>query len=85
MAKHSKKLLLHCRNVIERKKIIVQHLAQTTNLLPKTTLKRVIVQIADKLKLDVHNFYICDDISYQLPGRKDTVVAKADHKSNVTY
>ncbi|CAF0957579.1 unnamed protein product [Didymodactylos carnosus] len=35
-------------------------------------------KLAGKLKNDVHNFYLRDDISYQLPGKRDTVVIKED-------
>ena len=37
------------------------------------------------MKDDVHSFYLRDDISYQLPGKKDTVVVKEDDGSKVTY
>ncbi|CAF4680326.1 unnamed protein product, partial [Rotaria magnacalcarata] len=33
----------------------------------------------------VHNFYQRDDISYQLPGKRDTVVVKDDDGKQVTY
>ena len=33
----------------------------------------------------MYNFYIRDDISYQLPGKKDTIVVKKDDGSKVTY
>ncbi len=54
-------------------------------MIPKPTYKRTAFQVADKLKNDVHNFYLRDDISYQLTGKKDTVVVKDDDGSKVTY
>ncbi|CAF1280199.1 unnamed protein product [Rotaria magnacalcarata] len=38
-----------------------------------------------KLKDDVHNFYVRNDISYQLPGKRDVVVAKEDDGRKITY
>ena len=35
---------------------------------------RTTVQIVDKLKTDFYNFYLRDDISYQLPAKKDTLI-----------
>ncbi len=43
------------------------------------------LQLVDKLKNDVQNFYLRDDISYRLPGKKDTIVVKEDDGSKVTY
>ncbi len=54
-------------------------------MIPKSKHKRTTVHLADKVKNDVYNFYIRDDISYQLPGKKDTVVVKEDDGSKVTY
>ncbi|CAF1218860.1 unnamed protein product [Rotaria sordida] len=68
-----------------KKKVIIQHIAQSVGLVPKSTHKRTTLQLADKLKNDVHNFYLRDDVSYQLPGKKDTVVVKEDDESKVTY
>ena len=68
-----------------KKKAIVQHLAQTVGLIPKPTHQRTALQLDDKLKNDVHNFYLRDDISYQLPGKRDTVVVKQDDGSKITH
>ncbi|CAF1536035.1 unnamed protein product, partial [Rotaria sp. Silwood1] len=69
----------------KKKKVIIQHLAETFGLIPKSKHQRTTIQLADKLKNDVHNFYLRDDISYQLPGKRDTVVIKEDDRSKVTY
>ena len=71
-----------CNN---KKKVIIQHLAETFGLIPKSKHQRTTVQLADKLKNDVHNFYLRDDISYQLPGTRDTAVIKEFDGSKVTY
>lgn len=68
-----------------KKKVIVQHLAEKFGLLLKSTHQRTSLRLADKLKDDVHNFYIRNDISYQLPGKRDTVVVKQDDGSKITY
>ncbi|CAM4936549.1 unnamed protein product [Rotaria socialis] len=64
---------------------LVQHLAEKFGLVPKSKHQRITLQLADKLKTDVHNFYQRDDISYQLPGKRDTVVVKDDDGKKVTY
>ncbi|CAF4073123.1 unnamed protein product, partial [Rotaria sp. Silwood2] len=69
----------------DKKKVVIQHLAETYGLIPKSKHQCTTVQLADKLKNDVHNFYLRDDISYQLPGKKDTIVIKDDDGSRVTY
>ncbi|CAF4522087.1 unnamed protein product, partial [Didymodactylos carnosus] len=68
-----------------KKKVVIQHVAQSLGLIPKSMHKRTALQLADKLKNDVHNFYLRDDVSYQLPGKKDTIVVKEDDGSKVTY
>jgi len=68
-----------------KKKVVIQHLAQNVGLIPKPTHQRSTLQLSDKLKTDIHNFYVRDDISYQLPGKRDTVVVKKDDGSKVTY
>ena len=57
-----------------KKKVIIQHLAQGVGLIPKPTHKRNAIRLGDKLKNDVHNFYLRDDISHQLPGKRDAIV-----------
>lgn len=68
-----------------KKKVIVQHLAEKFGLLLKSTHQRTSLRLADKLKDDIHNFYVRNDISYQLPGKRDTVVVKDDDGNKVTY
>ena len=68
-----------------KKNVIIQHLAQDVGLIPKPTHKRIALQLGDKLKNEVRNFYLRDDILYQLPGKKDTIVVKEDDGSKITY
>ncbi|CAF1545908.1 unnamed protein product, partial [Didymodactylos carnosus] len=69
----------------KKKKVIVQHLAQTFGLIPKTTHHRTSIQLTNKLKKDIHNFYVRDDVSYQCPGKRDTVVVKEDDGTKTSY
>ncbi|CAF1401516.1 unnamed protein product [Didymodactylos carnosus] len=69
----------------KKKKIIVQHLAQKFGLIPKPTHHRTSVQLSEKLKKDIYNFYVRDDVSYQLPGKRDTIVVKDDDGQKTTY
>ncbi|CAF1367234.1 unnamed protein product [Didymodactylos carnosus] len=59
-----------------KKKAVVRHLAQKYGLLPKDTHQRTSLKLSDKLKKDIHQFYIRDDISIQLPDKCDTVILK---------
>ncbi|CAF1582205.1 unnamed protein product, partial [Didymodactylos carnosus] len=69
----------------KKKKKIVQHLAQKFGLIPKPTHHRTSVQLSPKLKKDIYNFYVRDDVSYQLPGKRDTIVVKDDVGQKTTY
>ena len=84
MASHRKKYFRHFRSVIDRK-LLVQHLAKQFCLLPKSKHQRTSLQLTDTIKTDVRNFYLRDDISYQLPGKRDTMVVKDDDGNKVTY
>ncbi|CAF4590144.1 unnamed protein product, partial [Rotaria socialis] len=68
-----------------KKKVVIQHLAEKFGLAPKSKHQRITLQLANKLNTGVHNFYQRDDISYQLPGKRDTVVVKDDDGKKVTY
>ena len=54
-------------------------------MISKPTHNRTTTQLTDQLKNDVYNFYLRDDVSYQLPGKRDTVVVKGDDGSKKTY
>ncbi|CAF3410399.1 unnamed protein product [Rotaria socialis] len=68
-----------------KKKVVIQYLTEKFGLVPKSKHQRITLQLADKLKTDIHNFYQRDDISYQLPDKRDTVVVKDDDGKKVTY
>ena len=68
-----------------KKKVVAQHLAKQFGLISKSKHQRTSLQLADKVKTEVENFYLRDDISYQLPGKRDVVVVKDSNGSKVTY
>ncbi|CAM4915698.1 unnamed protein product [Rotaria socialis] len=68
-----------------KKKVVIQYLTEKFGLVPKSKHQRITLQLADKLKTDIHNFYQRDDISYQLPDKRGTVVVKDDDGKKVTY
>lgn len=74
--------LPQCEN---KKTAIIEHLAQSVGLIPKRTHERSSLQISDKIKDHIYNFYIRDDVSYQLPGKRDTIVVKQNDGSKITY
>ncbi|CAF4190165.1 unnamed protein product [Rotaria socialis] len=68
-----------------KKKVVIQYLTEKFGLVLKSKHQRITLQLADKLKTDIHNFYQRDDISYQLPDKRGTVVVKDDDGKKVTY
>ncbi|CAF4454979.1 unnamed protein product, partial [Didymodactylos carnosus] len=60
-------------------------LAQKYNLVPKPVQQRTCANISDEIKNAVHKFYLRDDVSYQLPGKRDTIVVKNDDNTKITY
>ena len=68
-----------------KKKVVVQHLAKQFGLISKSEHQRTSLQLADKVKTEVENFYLRDEISYQLPGKRDVVVIKDSNGSKITY
>jgi len=60
----------------DNKKAVIEHLAQNVGLIAQPTHERSSLQISNKIK---------DDVSYQLPGKRDTVVVKHNDGSKITY
>ena len=67
-----------------KKKLVIQSMAESIGLLPTPTYQRVSRTLSSKLKNDILHFYERDDISYQMPGKRDTVVVK-QYSSKETY
>ena len=70
---------------MNKKKAITQHLAETYSLFPKSKHQRITSKLANRLETDVYNFYLRDDISYQLPDKRHRIVVKEDNGTRVTY
>ncbi|CAF0750698.1 unnamed protein product [Didymodactylos carnosus] len=59
-----------------KKKLVIQAIAQSIGLLGQSIHKRTTRQLSCKLKDDSVKFYCRDDILYQMPGKRDTIVAR---------
>ena len=60
----------------KKKKVLIRHLAESCGLIPKPIHQRITLQIFEKVKNDMQKFYLRDDISYQLSGKRDTIVIR---------
>ncbi|CAF1613413.1 unnamed protein product, partial [Didymodactylos carnosus] len=69
----------------KKKKDVIQHIAQKYNLVPKPVQQRTCANMSDQIKNAVHKFYLRDNVSYQLPGKRDTIVVKNDDNTKITY
>jgi hypothetical protein len=59
-----------------KKKLVIQAIAQSIGLMSQPLHKRTTRQLSLKLKDDIVKFYCRDDISYQMPGKRDTIVVR---------
>jgi hypothetical protein len=59
-----------------KQKLVVKAIAQSLGILPTSTVQRVTRIFPTDNKKMVLSFYERDDISYQMPGKRDTVVVK---------
>jgi hypothetical protein len=59
-----------------KKRLVVQAIAQSMGLLGQNLHKRATRQLSSKLKDDIVQFYCRNDISYQMPGKRDTIVVR---------
>ncbi|CAF1497350.1 unnamed protein product [Rotaria sordida] len=66
------------------KKIVIRSLTQTVGLLPLDTHQRVTRKVPIQILNDNTSFYCRDDISYQMSGKRDTVVIK-ENGNKITY
>ena len=69
---------------LNKKKIVIQTLTQSVGILPKASHQRVSRKLSTKIKDTVVLFYCRDDISYQMPGKRDTIAVKNSY-SRTTY
>jgi hypothetical protein len=59
-----------------KKKLVIQAIAQSVGLLPVSSYQRVTRTLPVNDKKFILDFYENDNISYQMPGKRDTVVVK---------
>ncbi|CAF4866414.1 unnamed protein product, partial [Rotaria magnacalcarata] len=71
-----------------KQKLVIQAIAQSIGLLGPSLHKRNTRHLSCKLKDDIVKFYCRDDISYQMPGKRDTIVdrqngTKSTHQKRI--
>lgn len=59
-----------------KKRLVVQAIAQSIGLIAQSLHKRRTRELSRQLKDDIIKFYCRDDISYQMPGKRDTIVVR---------
>ncbi|CAF4615066.1 unnamed protein product [Rotaria socialis] len=59
-----------------KQKLVIQAITQSIGLLGPSFPKRNTRHLSCKLKDDIVKFYCRDDISYQMPGKRDTIVVR---------
>ncbi|CAF0766506.1 unnamed protein product [Rotaria sordida] len=81
-----KRVLQSLPKDINRCVSVIHHIAQEFNIIPKTTShhQREQRSLSIELKQLVMNFYSRDDISYQLPGKRDFITIKDDNSTSKT-
>ena len=61
-----------------RRKKVIQALTQAVGIVPQNNHQRTTRQLSSNMKSDIISFYYRDDISYQMPGKRDTIVVNHD-------
>ncbi len=67
-----------------KQKLVITAMAESVGLLPKPAHQRVSRTVPLKIQKAILAFYERDDISYQMPGKRDTVIVK-QYGSKQTY
>ncbi|CAF1292332.1 unnamed protein product [Adineta steineri] len=68
---------------IGKKKLVIRSLAQTIGILPRHTHQRITRKISTETQDNITAFYCRDDVSYQMPGKRDTIVIKENGNKSV--
>ena len=66
------------RKTSTEEKTVIQALAQAVGIVPQNNHQRTTRQLSSNMKSDIISFYYRDDISYQMPGKRDTIVVNHD-------
>jgi hypothetical protein len=79
-------LFKHYQKNTDKRAHVVHHTAQELNIIPKPIVQHNREQrsLSIELKELVINFYNRDDISYQLPGKRDCITLKHDDGTSTT-
>ncbi|CAF1275201.1 unnamed protein product [Rotaria sordida] len=85
VAKATKKVKQILPKDPNKKKLVIQAMAQSVGLLPIPTAPRVSRSLPLAVKNAILHFYERDDISYQMPGKRDTIVVKEQDGTRKTY
>ena len=67
-----------------RRKKVIQVLAQAVGVVPQNNHQRTTRQLSSNMKSHIISFYCSDDISYQMRGKHDTIVVNHDGNA-ITY
>ncbi|CAF4608178.1 unnamed protein product, partial [Rotaria magnacalcarata] len=74
LAKAIKKATHTLPKDLGKKKEVVRVLAQTVGILPRKDHQRTTRKLSSTTQNSIVSFYCRDDISYQMPGKRDTIV-----------
>jgi uncharacterized protein (DUF2461 family) len=71
---------------LNQKKVVVRNLAQAVGIIPRDSHQRTARKLSSQIKnsISIISFYCRDDISYQMPGKRDTIVVN-DNGNKTTY
>ncbi|CAM4848043.1 unnamed protein product [Rotaria magnacalcarata] len=84
LAKAIKKATHTLPKDLGKKKEVVRVLAQTVGILPRKDHQRTTRKLSSTTQNSIVSFYCRDDISYQMPGKRDTIVVN-DNGQKTTY
>ena len=59
-----------------KRKLVIQAIAESIGLIVPSFRKRTTRQVSRQLKDAIGEFYCRDDISYQMPGKRDSIVVR---------
>ena len=76
VAKATKKVKKMLPKDPAKKQLVIKKIAESVGILPIQTHPRVTRTLSSTTKNAILHYYERDDISYQLPGKRDTVVVR---------
>jgi len=81
-----KRVILSLPKDLSKRAVVIHHVAQVLDVIPKATnpQRREQRSLSNELKETVIKFYNRDDISYQMPGKRDYITLKDDNNQTIT-